>query len=381
MGVNKYVAGGAARWAIDEWIAGVDAELRPVHHRLQKRGFPTKASARAYVSQVHREAREGRWWFDQPAARPEEASFSVAEAWELYEPKAKRDNDSWRSDRSYSRHLIRLMGSVRCSALTLETVDGYRSQRGTETTRRGAAPARATLDREVELLRRMLSYAVACKRLEHNPLAGVSMLGRNNIRRRVVGEAEFAALLEGAPARLRPILVLAYDTGMRKREILDLRWDRVDLREGVIRLEPSDTKEERHRVIYLTARARVALGRTPRRLRCPWVFPNPQMGKPYGDIRKVFAGACRAAGIEGLWFHDLRRSFVTRARKAGIPESVVMRMSGHRTREVFDRYNITDEGDLQAAAARLSAGQRGLGEDCGERFVEEKAKCSRGERI
>ena len=60
-----------------------------------------------------------------------------------------------------------------------------------------------------------------------------------------------------------------------------------------------------------------------------------------------------AAGLQGLWFHDLRRSFVTRARRAGVPESVVMKMSGHRTRAVFERYNVVDTQDLRAAVRAL----------------------------
>ena len=70
----------------------------------------------------------------------------------------------------------------------------------------------------------------------------------------------------------------------------------------------------------------------------------------------MFRRAGQAAGLSGLWFHDLRRSFVTNARRHGVPESVVMRMSGHRTRAVFDRYNIVEEDDLRDAVKRIEAG-------------------------
>ena len=83
------------------------------------------------------------------------------------------------------------------------------------------------------------------------------------------------------------------------------------------------------------------------------VFPNPSTGAPWQDIRKAFRRAVVASELEGLWFRDLRRSFVTRARKLGISESVVMRMSGHRTRALFDRYNIVDERDLREAVRVL----------------------------
>jgi len=66
--------------------------------------------------------------------------------------------------------------------------------------------------------------------------------------------------------------------------------------------------------------------------------------------------ACTAAKLTGVWLHDLRRSFVTNARRRGVPESVVMKMSGHRTRAVFDRYNIIEEHDLREAVKRLEAG-------------------------
>jgi len=66
--------------------------------------------------------------------------------------------------------------------------------------------------------------------------------------------------------------------------------------------------------------------------------------------------ACIKAGLAGLWFHDLRRSFITNARRRGVPESVVMKMSGHKTRAVFDRYNIVNGEDLRAAVKKIEAG-------------------------
>ena len=73
------------------------------------------------------------------------------------------------------------------------------------------------------------------------------------------------------------------------------------------------------------------------------------------DIKKSFHRAVTAAELPGLWFHDLRRSFITRARRVGVPESVVMRMSGLRTRAVFERYNVVDTQDLRATVRALES--------------------------
>jgi integrase len=89
---------------------------------------------------------------------------------------------------------------------------------------------------------------------------------------------------------------------------------------------------------------------------------NPATGKPWPDIQGAAERAREKAGLEGVWVHDLRRSFVTQARRSGLPESVVARFSGHRTPAVFKRYNIVEEQDLKAAVqvlnrARASAAQ------------------------
>jgi integrase len=140
--------------------------------------------------------------------------------------------------------------------------------------------------------------------------------------------------------------------------VLDLRWEQLDLREGVIRLLPQDTKAEDARIIYLAPRALEALRGLPHRLGSAFVFLNPLTGQPWQDIRKQFRKACRAAGVSGVWFHDLRRSFITNARRYGVAESVVMRMSGHKTRAVFDRYNVVAEDDLRDAVSCIEAARR-----------------------
>jgi integrase len=120
-------------------------------------------------------------------------------------------------------------------------------------------------------------------------------------------------------------------------------------------LQAEDTKTRSARNIFLTARAKAELEALPRSA-SGFVFVNPKKKKRWVDIRKQFRKACKDAGVSGTWFHDLRRSFITNARRRGVAESVVMKMSGHRTREVFTRYNIIDDGDLRTAVTAIEVG-------------------------
>jgi len=202
----------------------------------------------------------------------------------------------------------------------------------------------------------MLNYAVSCGSLPSNPVAAVKLLRKPNVRRSVLDDAAFGKLHAAAEAQLQPIILVAYDTGMRLREVLGLHWSQVDLELGVVKLSAEDTKTEEPRTVVLTSRVREALEAQPRHIKSDWVFTNPETEEAWKDIRKMFRRACKAVKLVGVWFHDLRRSFVTNARRRGVPESVVMRMSGHRTRAVFDRYNIVEEDDLREAVKRIEAG-------------------------
>jgi integrase len=350
-GITSYRVGKVRWWSINVRLAlpgGGSVQYR-------KRRIPTREQAVVLLAKKRVEAFEGRYFEKH---RPN--LLTVRQAWELYEPVTKRDNDSSDSDEDRAAHLLRHLGDRRVVAMTVEDVDAYRALRLEEKTRRKTRPSAAQLDREVELLKRVCNYAVAAGKLKASPLAKVKLLKKPNVRKVVIDEEQFQQLVEAADPPLKPILVVAFDTGMRKREVLDLRWSQVDLKTGCIRLEATDTKTEEARVIPMTARVREALKQTPRRLGVDWVFVSDvqkegQKAKPWCDIGWMFYRAATKAKLPELWFHDLRRSFVTRARRSGISETVVMRLSGHRTHSVFERYNIVEEGDLHEAVGRLDA--------------------------
>jgi integrase len=352
MGVSKYMARGKVRWRVDTYVALPDGKGR----RIRMKRIPTREQAEALEHKMLAEAFEGRF-FD----RVKEPTATVRELWSEYEPITKRDNDSWQSDVGRSAHLIRLLGDRRASRLTRGDVEEYRTKRQAETTRRGGTPAPGTLDREVELLKRVINYAVACGRLPTNSIAGVKLLRVPNVRRVVLDEEAFQRLLTKAEAWLRPILLVAFDTGMRKSEVLNLRWSQLDLKAGAVRLGAEDTKTDEPRVVYLTERVLRTLAEQPRLLHADYVFVNPATGRPYADIQGAVERAREASGLGGVWVHDLRRSFVTLARRSGLPESVVARFSGHRTPAVFKRYNIVEEQDLKAAVEVLNRSRASTG--------------------
>ncbi len=296
MGVSKYQVGNGTFWMVDEWLPLPNGQVT----RFRKRKIPTKEQAVALVAKARAEAFEGRY-FDRPKA----SKLLVEDAWKAYQPISKRDNDTWKSEEGRAKHLNRHLGQKLAAGLTVK---------------------------EVKLL--------------HKP----------NVRRSVLDDAAFGKLLTAAEAELKPIILVAYDTGMRLREVLGLRWSQVNLKLGVIKLSAEDTKTEEPRTVFLTSRVQQALEAQPRHIKGDWVFTNPETEEAWKDIRKVFHRACKAVKLTGVWFHDLRRSFVTNARRRGVPESVVMRMSGHRTRSVFERYNIVEEDDLREAVKRIEAG-------------------------
>ena len=145
-----------------------------------------------------------------------------------------------------------------------------------------------------------------------------------------------------------------YHTGARKNELRRIRWDQVDFDSDVIRLSAGQTKSKKARTLPIYGDMRRWLEH--QRETCPtgsiWVFHGAN-NHPIDNHLNGWAEACDRAGLAELLFHDLRRSAVRNMKRAGIQDKVAMEITGHRTRSIFDRYNIVDDADLQIAGERL----------------------------
>jgi integrase len=175
-----------------------------------------------------------------------------------------------------------------------------------------------------------------------------------NARDRVLSVSEYQAIMNHLPGHLKPVIATGYHTGMRRGEILPLTWDKVDLKGRMIHLEAEDTKDNEPRSIPISEELFQILDQIPRPIHDNHVFLFK--GKPFKDIRAGLIKACEKAGVSygrnvkgGFTFHDLRHTFNTYMRKAGVREGVIMKITGHATREMFDRYDTKDETDLKNA--------------------------------
>ena len=183
------------------------------------------------------------------------------------------------------------------------------------------------------------------------------MLKESNVRKGFFEHAEFLAVRDCLPDYLKGFVTFGYKTGWRASEIAKLTWAQVDRQLGIVRLEVGETKNDDARTVYLDGElkeifAQLWADRKKSRKMLPYVFPNRNGTDRVKRFDKAWKKACKDADIGKRYFHDLRRTAVRNMVRSGIPETVAMMISGHKTRSVFDRYNITNDADLIAAAKK-----------------------------
>ena len=222
----------------------------------------------------------------------------------------------------------------------------------------------ASVNRELAALRRAFVIAVQSKRLSHDHVPTFPKLEESKPRRGFIEPATFAQLVAALPENLKDCVTYMYHTGWRIGAMRSLTWADVELERdadgtivgGTIHLREENAKNNRASSLRITGALVDVIRRAAdaRDLRCPAVFQR--WGQPVGDFRKPWRHALRAVGLdEKTRVHDLRRSCARNLVRAGVSENIAMAITGHKTRTMFDRYNIVAESDLEAAMEKVSA--------------------------
>ena len=260
---------------------------------------------------------------------------------------------SVRSAKLSIRHLEKFFGLNRALDITTDRVRSYIAsrQRAEEEGEKGAS--NASINRELSALKRMFSLALNAGKISSKP--HIPMLEEHNARQGFLDHAGFLALRDNLPDYLKDPVAFLYLSGWRVSEMRALEWRDVDLAGKVVRLRPELSKNKNGRLLPLDGELLEVFERVKeqRRLECLSVFHSN--GQPIGDFRKAWKTACKGAGVRGTLIHDLRRTAIRNMIRAGIPERVAMALSGHKTRAIFDRYNVVSESDLAEATGRLHA--------------------------
>ena len=249
---------------------------------------------------------------------------------------AKTNRTGWKKDMSTVNHLKEYFGGKKIIDINPFAVEKYRSMR------KNKEIANATINREVALLRKMFSIAVDNDWLDENPCLSkrVKPLRENNKKELFLTfeeEVELLKFCSNDNEYLKPIVICALNTGMRKGEILSLKWDCVDFKNKFITL--LQTKSGKVRKIPINKRLFAEFKILSENKISEYVFSNPETKTQYIDIRKGFERACKSAKIENFVFHDLRHTAATRMVAAGIDLIVVKEILGHADISTTMRYS------------------------------------------
>jgi integrase len=221
--------------------------------------------------------------------------------------------------------------------------------------RRDEGASNASVNREIAILK------TAYHECEGMPRPKFPKRLVENVRQNFLEDAEYDRIIEEAAKGelwLRLVLLLGANTGMRRSELLGLKVRNVDVLNKMLRLGLTKNGDPRTVPLADDETAMIAMltaGKKPE----DFVFTRAD-GEPVKDFRKTWANLTEAAGVPELLFHDLRRTGVRSLVRSGVSDTVAMAISGHRTADVFRRYNITSEKDLRHARELQAARRRSL---------------------
>ncbi|HKQ58290.1 MAG TPA: site-specific integrase [Candidatus Eisenbacteria bacterium] len=261
------------------------------------------------------------------------------------------------NERKSTKDMLGRVKHLRKAFKRLRPVDvSHRLLKEYVTTRLAEGARPATVRYELVIWGRMCRLAVEAELLATVPPLPTVVV--RNARQGFFEPDQFERLLTHLPEDLRPAVEFMYITGWRVGEVRQLTLrEHIDFENARVLLHRGETKNEEPRSFPFAAHPalRVLIVRQCERALAsgtPWLFPRSD-GSQLGTFRKAWEAACKEAKLPGKLVHDFRRTAVRNLVRANIDERVAMKLTGHKTRAIFDRYNITSEADLNEAVERL----------------------------
>jgi len=257
---------------------------------------------------------------------------------------ARPNKKSYHSDEDLIKTLGRFFGGKYLYEITPMAVEQFKAERAKE-----VSPA--TVNRALACLKCMFNKAIEWGKAEVNPVKKVKLFKENNVRVRYLEKEEIKKLIDNAAAHLKPVLIVALNTGMRKGEILSLKWHDLDFKNNIIYIRQSKSGEKREVPMNpLVRRTLIAVRKHPD---SPYVFCNAS-GENYANVRKSFFTACKKSDILKFRFHDLRHTFASHLVMGGVDLNTVRELLGHKSLEMTLRYSHLSPDHKHRAVANLS---------------------------
>ena len=330
------------------WIrfAGLDGKIR-----FESSGSSNFKVAEAKLTERRKAVDDGN--DEEPVKRI--ANCTLGELATHYLTWAERQR-AFRSKAGFVKALVARFGNLPLRHFSTRIVEEYQTQR------LSAGNKPATVNRHLSTLKHMIRKAVDWEMVDEGTLKRVrraKQLPENNRRLRFLSGADVRALIATCADHLKPIVICAVNTGMRKEEILSLEWDKhIDLRHGFILLDK--TKNGERRQIPISPMLRETFSGIVRRVDVPFVFHDGE-GKRYTDVKTGFHAALRRAKIGDFRFHDLRHTFASLLVMGGVDLATVKELLGHNDFKMTLRYAHLAPAHKIAALGILEGAINGIG--------------------
>jgi integrase len=254
-------------------------------------------------------------------------------------------------DKVIEKSIRPFFGRFKAQRLTTDLMEEYRRKR------KAMKISDSTVNRELSVLRSALHKGKRRSPPKVNVIPYFPLVKETNIRKGFLTDEQYNTLRDALPNELKALFVTGFVTGMRLGEILAIKWDQVDFESGFIALHTGETKNGQGRAVPIVdGDMRRLLNAAKHERDADWphcLLVFSRSGEGIKDFRATWRKACIAADVPELNFHDLRRTAVRNMRRAGIPQVVRMKISGHKTDSMERRYNIVDDEDLTVAKALL----------------------------